>query len=88
MRSNPRTAGHALGSPIRTVQEEFNDAYCAILHLLEQAFGGNPEIIAAAIGAMYGLKTRAQAPIQMPSEDGLATAGPSFEYVSPERRRG
>jgi hypothetical protein len=40
-------------------QDEFNHAYCAMLHLLEQAFGGNAEILAAAIGAMYGLKARA-----------------------------
>ena len=88
MHRNPRTADHAPGSPIRIAPEEFNHAYCAILHLLEQAFGGNPEILAAAIGAMYGLKARAQALMQMPTEDGLATAGPSFEYVSPDRRRG
>jgi hypothetical protein len=86
MRSNPRTADHAPGSPIRTAQEEFNDSYCALLHQLEQAFGGNPEILATAIGAMYGLTAQARALMQMPTEDGLATAGPTFEYVSPDRR--
>lgn len=51
MRSNPQTADHAPDSPIRTALEEFNHAYCAMLHLLEQAFGGEPEILARAIGA-------------------------------------
>jgi hypothetical protein len=35
---------------------------------------------------MYGLKTQAQALMRMPIEDGLATAGPTFEYVAPDRR--
>ena len=32
MRANPRTSDHAPGSPIRTAQEAFNRAYCALLH--------------------------------------------------------
>jgi len=38
------------------------------------------------MGAMYSLKAQAQALMQMPTEDGLATAGPTFEYVAPDRR--
>jgi hypothetical protein len=34
-----------------------------------------------AIGGMYELKDQAQALMQMPTEDGLETAGPTFEYV-------
>jgi hypothetical protein len=86
MRSNPRTADHAPGSPIRRAQEEFNRTYCTILHLLERAFDGSPQILGTAIGAMYGLKAQAQALMQLPTEDGLATAGPTFEYVRPDRR--
>jgi hypothetical protein len=81
MRSNPRTSDHAPGSPIRTAQEEFNRAYRAILRQLEQAFNGRPEILMVAVGAMYSLKEQAQALMQIPTEDGLATAGPTFEYV-------
>jgi hypothetical protein len=86
MQSNPRTANHAPGSAIRTAQEKFNRSYCALLQRLEQAFNGSPEMLAAAIGAMYGLKAQAEALMQMPTEDGLATAGPTFEYVAPDRR--
>lgn len=85
-RTNPRTSDHALGSPIRTAQEEFNLAYCAILNLLEQVFDGSPQMLATAIGAMYGLKAQAQGLMQIPTEDGLTTAGPTFEYVVPDRR--
>jgi hypothetical protein len=35
---------------------------------------------------MYTLKDLAQGLMQVPTEDGLATAGPTFEYVAPERR--
>jgi CDGSH-type Zn-finger protein len=87
MHPNPRTADHAPGSPIRVAQEEFNHAYCAVLHLLEQAFNGSPRMLAVATGAMYGLKAQAQALMRMPTDDGLTTAGPTFEYVDPARRR-
>jgi len=86
MQSNPRTANHALGGPIRAAQEKFNRSYCTLLRLLEQAFNGSPEMLEAGIGAMYGLKAQAIALMQMPTEDGLATAGPTFEYVALDRR--
>ncbi len=86
MRTNPRTSEHAVGTPIRLAQEEFNHSYCALLGLLEQAFNGAPQMLGSAIGAMYTLKAQAQALMRMPTGDGLATAGPTFEYVPPERR--
>ncbi|GAA0383034.1 hypothetical protein GCM10009530_37310 [Microbispora corallina] len=85
MRRNPRLTDHAPGSAIRTAQEEFNHTYCAVLHLLEQAFNGSPRLLAVATGAMYALKAQAQALLRMPDEGGT-TAGPTFEYVPPELR--
>ena len=82
---NPRTADHVVG-PIRLAQEEFNHSYCALLQRLEEAFNGAPHLLGATIGAMYTLKALAQGLMQMPTEKGLATAGPTFEYISPERR--
>jgi len=87
MCTNPRTSDHAPGSPIRAAQEEFNQSYCALLQLLEQAFDGAPQMLGPAIGAMCTLKAQAQALMQIPTEDGLTTAGPTFEYV-PSSRRG
>jgi hypothetical protein len=81
MRRNPRTSDHAPGSAIRTAQERFNESYCALLRLLDAAFNGSPQTLNAAIGSMYRLKVQAQALMEMPTEDGLATAGPTFEYV-------
>jgi len=86
MRTNPRTSDHASGSPIRLAQEEFNQSYCALLQCLEQALNGAPEMLGAAIGAMYTLKAKAQKLMEMPTEDGRETAGPPFEYVAPDRR--
>jgi hypothetical protein len=81
MRSNPRTSDHAPGSAIRRAQEQFNDSYCAILRLLDQAFNGRPQTLGTAIGSMHRLKVQAQALMEMPTEDGITTAGPTFEYV-------
>lgn len=86
MRPNPRLADHAPGSPIRIAQEGFNHTYCDVLQLLEQTFNGKPELLSAAVGAMYRLKAQAQALMQMPDEGGRS-AGPTFEYVLPEHRR-
>lgn len=86
VRTNPRTADHAVGSSVRLAQEEFNDSYCALLRRLEEAFNGAPQMLGEAIGAMYILRTLAEGLMQMPTEDGVETAGPTFEYVAPERR--
>ncbi|MBE3013491.1 CDGSH iron-sulfur domain-containing protein [Microbispora sp. NEAU-D428] len=86
MRPNPRLSDHAPGSDVRIAQEEFNHTYCAILHLLEQAFNGSPKLLAVATGTMYALKAQARALMLMTDDDGT-TAGPTFEYVAPERRR-
>ena len=83
MRRNPRSSDYAPGSAIWIAQKQFNDSYCAILRLLDQAFNGSPQTLRAAIGSMYRLKIQAQALMEMPTEDGITTAGPTFEYVSP-----
>ena len=85
MGTNPRMRDHVPGSAIRVAQEKFNKSYYALLQLLEEAFGGAPRTLGSAMGAMYSLKAQAQALMQMPTEDGRATAGPTFEYVAPDR---
>jgi hypothetical protein len=57
-----------------------------VLHLLEQAFNGSPEMLGVATGTMYALKVQAQSLMEMPDEGGR-TAGLTFEYVEPELRR-
>ena len=79
MQRNPRASDNAPDSAIRRAQEEFNDCYCAILRMLDQAFSGSPRTLGLAVGCMYRLK--AQALMEMPTEDGRGTAGPTFEHV-------
>jgi ferritin-like protein len=86
MRPNARVSDHAPGNPIRVAQEAFNQAYCTLLHQLEESFNGNPRTLGSAVGSMYGLKAQALALMQMPVDDGSATAGPTFEYVDPADR--
>jgi len=42
MRTNPRTADHVVGSPIRLAQEEFNHSYCGLLRSLEEVLQRRP----------------------------------------------
>ena len=88
MRPNPRAADHAPGTPIRVAQDEFKATYCEMLSLLDQTFDGRPQMLGRAVGAMLQLKDQVTALMRMPTEDGLGTAGPTFEYVDPEHRFG
>ncbi|TFI44831.1 hypothetical protein E4P29_03475 [Rhodococcus sp. 1R11] len=81
MRINPKVADLPAGSAVRIAQEQFNNTYCLLLYLLEDAFNGNPTEMNTAIGAMFTLKAQAQALMAMPTGDGVTTAGPTFEYV-------
>jgi hypothetical protein len=83
MEPNPRRSADA---QIRAAQEEFDNSYCTLLYLLEQAFTGEPALIRDATRAMFGLKGEALKLMQL-SEDGRTTAGPTFQYVVPGERR-
>ncbi|MFF7213745.1 ferritin-like protein [Streptomyces sp. NPDC008238] len=85
LRPNPRMEDHPVGSAIRTAQEAFNQTYCTMLHLLEEAFNGNPAMLGMSVGTMYAVKQQAQALMAMQDDDGPA-AGPTFDYVAPEHR--
>ncbi|UBU09102.1 ferritin-like domain-containing protein [Nonomuraea gerenzanensis] len=89
MRPDPKLSDHAPGSAVRVAQEQFNRTYCTLLNQLEQAFDGDPKLLGAAVGTMYGLKGQAVALMAMPDEDGTkegTVAGPTFDYVPPESR--
>ncbi|WP_328843182.1 ferritin-like domain-containing protein [Streptomyces sp. NBC_00258] len=85
VRPNQRLADHPEGSAIRTAQETFNQTYCKMLQMLEQAFNGNPAMLGMSVGTMYAAKGQAQSLMAMQDDDGLA-AGPTFEYIAPEDR--
>ncbi|MFJ3671124.1 ferritin-like protein [Streptomyces sp. NPDC090106] len=85
LRPDQRLADHPEGSPIRTAQEAFNQTYCKMLQMLEQAFNGNPAMLGMSVGTMYAAKGQAQSLMALLDDDGLAAA-PTFEYVAPEDR--
>jgi CDGSH-type Zn-finger protein len=71
---------------VRVAQNEFNHTYCAMLHLLERAFNGEPAMLRRAVGLMYALEAQAKALLNPADPDGIA-AGPTFEYVAPADRQ-
>ncbi|MFF0267541.1 ferritin-like protein [Kribbella sp. NPDC004536] len=82
MQPNPRRSDNP---QIRAAQEEFDNTYCTLLFLLEQAFTGEPAMIRDATRAMFGLKAEVLKLMQL-SEDAQTTAGPTFRYVMPAER--
>lgn len=84
MRDNPRSSDFPEGSPVRRKMDEFNLIYSDILRGLQRAFNGDPASVASALAAMSELRVVAQALVQMPTGDGVTTAGPSFEYIARE----
>lgn len=83
---NPRSADQELGSDALAAMDAFNRSYCDVLRLLELCFNGHPELLAVAIGAMYGIKQQAINLMRLPSGDGARAVGPSFEWIAPEDR--
>jgi hypothetical protein len=83
MQPNPHRSDNG---QTRAAQETFDDSYCTLLYLLEQAFTGEPALIRDATRAMFGLKAEALALMQL-AEDDRTTAGPTFRYVDPDDRR-
>jgi hypothetical protein len=75
----PANPSRSSDPEIRRAQEAFDNTYCTLLYLLEQAFNGEPALIRDAIGTMFGLKAQAAA-LMRPG------AGPTFGYVAPGER--
>lgn len=86
MRRDQRVAD-APGTAIRVRQEAFNVSYCELLGQLDQALDGQPQLVGAAVGTMYGLKSQAEELMRIPLGDDSATAGPTFEWVPVADRR-
>ncbi len=83
MRPNPKAQQYVDRPAIHHQMMEFNRGYTSLLRILHQAFNGQPGALFNAVPAMYSLKYRAQALMQIPSGDrDGSTVGPSFEYVA------
>ena len=81
MRDNPRSADYPGGSPVRLKMTEFNTAYSDLLRGLPRACNGEPSRLSELVDVMFLVKQLAQELMQLPSGDGITTAGPPFEYV-------
>ena len=86
MKSNPQSSDYTLGSDVEVAMSRFNKAYSEILGIMQQAFNGKPALLSTSIGSMMELKNLAIDVMKLPSGDGETCAGPSFEYISPEKR--
>jgi CDGSH-type Zn-finger protein len=80
MRPNPSSSDYAEGSEIHQKMTAFHESYSDMLRMLERCFNGEPDLLASSVGTMYELKIMVVELMQMPSGDGITTAGPSFEY--------
>jgi CDGSH-type Zn-finger protein len=83
MRPNPRSQDFRGGSAVVAKIGEFNLLYSDLLRDLHRALNGERARFSRTVPAMLQLKTLAQALMQMPTGDGVTTAGPSFEYMPP-----
>ena len=85
MQPNPKMADYPPDSELYARTLEFNRTYMALLQSIHCAVNGEPPELMKAIPLMYDLKYKALALMTTPWKDGM-TAGPSFEYVPPDRR--
>lgn len=75
-----RLADYPAGSELAGVAREFNADYGAFLHLLTQAFNGQPGLLQDAVADMFRLRDRINRLVRnpLPGSDGLHAA-PTFE---------
>ncbi|MFC9690199.1 ferritin-like protein [Kribbella sp. NPDC056951] len=82
MQPNPQRSADP---EIRAAQEAFDNTYCVVLYLLEQAFNGEPALIRDATRTMFALKAEMLQLLALKEEDGT-TPGPTFTYIAPDDR--
>jgi hypothetical protein len=82
LRSNCKVSDFEVNSPVRAKMVEFNTQYCEMLRTLHQALNGETSLLSPAISMMFQLQSIASELVQMPTGDGVTTAGPSFEFVA------
>jgi Ferritin-like len=85
MRPNPKMANYPSGSELHEKTLAFNRTYMTLLQSIHDAVNGNPPELMKAVPLMYDLKYKALELMVTPWQDGM-TAGPSFEYVPPDKR--
>lgn len=85
MRPNPKMKDYPRGSERWEKSYEFNRTYMALLNDLHRAFNGQPKRLLTSVVTMYEVKYQAVELMRIPVNEEGMTAGPSFEYVPPDR---
>jgi len=87
MRDDPRSEDYAGLPSVQALSDSFNASYSVLLDGLQMAFNGNKEQLRALVPVMYQLRDRAQKlmRIPLPGVVPIATAGPTWDYVPPQR---
>ena len=80
MQPNPRGRRPAVGSELRKTSSTSRTARSC--NSWTRRSTATRRGFKLAIGAMFRLRDQANALMQFPTDDGLATAGPTFEYVA------
>lgn len=82
MMPNPKMSKFASQPHLLEKVKAFNKTYMALLKAIDHACNGQPEVLKTeATPLMHALKYQAVDLMQVPTEDGNYTAGPTFEYV-------
>jgi hypothetical protein len=76
-----KASQYLVGSPARTVVDQFNAAYTKLLNTLQEAFDGVPQSLDPAIGLMYQLNKLGGQVVETADAVTGKQAAPSFEFV-------
>ncbi len=87
MRDDPRSQDYVGLPDIQALSDSFNASYSALLQGLEAAFSGHKGQLRSLVPVMYQLRDRAQKLMRVPLPGVVptATAGPTWEYVAPQK---
>ncbi|ALU44032.1 ferritin-like domain-containing protein [Pseudoalteromonas rubra] len=86
---NPQPESYQPFEAIARLDTEFNLTLSLLLDQLHLAFNGQPDILVAAVGTMFGLKEKAQNMMRVPLPDGSGHhAAPTWRYIPIDKRPG
>jgi hypothetical protein len=81
-KKNPKRSDYPVGSPLRKLNDEFNQRYSDMLRQLEEALNGSPKTLYTAVmDSMHHLTPIAHQMMKTPINPGHKTTGcPTFEW--------
>ncbi|MCF2907709.1 ferritin-like protein [Pseudoalteromonas sp. DL2-H2.2] len=86
---NPQPEHYQPYPAIARLDTEFNLTLSLLLDQLHLAFNGQPDLLVAAVGTMFGLKEKAQSMMRVPlPDDSGQYATPTWRYIAAKDRPG